>query len=142
MSFDLKIKDGNIVIGSNGDVEKVENTEKLIQDILKIAITPMNSNKFHPAYGSLVSKTLIGNILPAGFLVDSATSQLQNCITTLQKQQQEQMKFQAVSGAEQIAAIKQIKIERNQTDPRYFQVLISVLSRDFSITTTGFNITP
>ena len=48
MSFDLQIKNGDLQIGSNGDVAQVFDTEKLVQDILKILLTQSGANTFFP----------------------------------------------------------------------------------------------
>jgi len=144
MSFDFKIKGGPnrgavLVIGVDGDLQKVENTEKLTQDVIKIAISPLNPRT---GYGSLISKTLIGNVLPMDFLVSTAENQINNCLNNLQKLQKEQSSRQLVSAAEQLAAIQQVKIERNQTDFRFFEVVIKVLAKDFSTVSTQFSIDP
>lgn len=130
------------MIGTDGDLQKAENTEKLIQDILKIAITPLNGNPFQPQYGSLISRTLIGNPLPMEFLVNNASSQIRNCLENLQRSQREQQKRQTLTASEQLAAIQQIKVERNQTDPRFWEVVIKVLARDFSVVTTQMVVDP
>ena len=41
MSFDFRIINGDLEIGTDGDLGKVEDTEKLIQEILKMAHTPL-----------------------------------------------------------------------------------------------------
>lgn len=144
MSFDFLIQDGDISIGSNGDLQKVENSQKLEQDILKIAVTPLGGNLFHTWYGSPISKSLIGTAFDMQFTSTIASGQLQNAIETLQKLQTIQASYQVVSPSEQISAIAKggISIDRNQTDPRFFTVVISVIAKDLSFVTTGFNIKP
>lgn len=142
MSFDLSIVDGDLVIGQDGDLQKVENTTKLIQDLLKLAITPTGSNPFHPWYGSPISKSLIGMSLDASMMEAIADGQLTASIKTLQSLQRIQFSFQTLSASEQIAAISDIHIERNQVDPRYFTVVIKVLSKDMSIVTADFTLKP
>ena len=39
MSFDIKISQGDLAIGSDGDLARVEDTDKLVQDVLKILMT-------------------------------------------------------------------------------------------------------
>ena len=43
MSFDIKIKSGDLVI-TQGQLQKVIDSEKLIQDILKMRLTTAGSN--------------------------------------------------------------------------------------------------
>jgi len=142
MSFDLKIREGDLHIGSDGSFEIVENSDKLIQEILKIAHTPLGSNIFYPWYGSPISKSLIGNALDIQFVSSIASSQLQASLENLQKLQQQQAREQKVSAAEQLAAIQQISIVRNYVDPRYFSVTIDVITRALTPISTSFNVSP
>lgn len=143
MSFDLKLVNGDLVIGSDGDVAKVENTDKLVQDILKIILTPVNGNPFHPAYGSYLTNSLIGNNLPDSFVISTAENQIKDSLQTLMKQQKIQSTRQPVTASEALAAIQSVKVERNLVDPRFFQVLVNVLARDFtSVPTIQFSVNP
>ncbi len=138
MSFDLKISGGDLVIGFNGDVQKIQDTDKLIQDLLKISTTPLNSNPFFPGYGSTISKSLIGSAFDTEFVSTMASNQLKNSIEILQKLQKDQATSQNVTGLEQIAAIKEVKIERTLTDPRFFTVSIKVLNKALNSVGTEF----
>lgn|SRR5574343_194092 len=141
MSFDLKISQGDLVIGQNGDFTKTENTEKLIQDILKIALTPLGGNQFFPFYGSPISRTLIGNAFNFEFISTMASNQLRTSLETLQKLQKLQLSAgQKLTAEEMLAAIQNVTIERNQTDPRFFRVIIQALSRSMTPVTTSFDV--
>ena len=142
MSFDFRIANGDIGIGVDGDIARVEDTEKLIQDILKIAMTPLGSNPHFPWYGSLVSKSLVGNVFDMEFTSTIASSQLQSSLETLQRLQIEQNKIQRVTPFEQLAAIQRIFIERNRIDPRFFSVVIKAFTRALTTFETGFNARP
>lgn len=141
MSFDLRIKDGDVVIGQNGDVEIVENTDKLVQDILKIVLTPIGSNPFHPWYGSPISKSLVGRALEEDFISSIATQQLQTSLDRLMSLQQAQLKEnQLVTASEQIAAVQRVLVERNISDPRFYTIFLTILSKAFSKTDIPINI--
>lgn len=142
MSFDFKIRDGDLSIGEDGDLARVENTDKLIQDILKIVITPMGSNQFYPWYGSRLSKSLIGNVFDHEFMSTVASNQLQNALENLQRLQQEQARLQRVTPFEQLAALRGVRIERNQVDPRFFLVVINAVTRALTEINTGLTIKP
>ena len=142
MSFDFRIKDGDLSIGEDGDLNRVENTDKLVQDILKIIITPIGTNQFYPWYGSRLSKSMIGNVFDHEFISSVATNQLQNAIESLQRLQQEQARHQLVTPFEQLAALKRVEIQRNQVDPRFFLVVISALTRALTEINTSFTIKP
>lgn len=140
MSFDLKVSGGDLVI-KNGDLRTVVDSEKLIQDLLKIAQTPAGSNPSFPWYGSFISRTLIGSALDTSIILQVGQSQLQNSIQSLMELQAAQVKSgQRVSADEQIKSILDISINRSQKNPTFFIVKIRVLSKGFKPITTAFEV--
>lgn len=140
MSFDLKIQGGDLVI-NNGLLKTVVDTEKLIQDILKLCLTTAGSNPLHPWYGSFITRTLVGNPLHTTVLVQIGKSQLNTALQNLKDLQDIQLKsFQRVSADEQIAAILDISINRNQIDPRLFSVTVQALTKGLKPITTSFSV--
>jgi hypothetical protein len=140
MSFDLKIINGDLVI-NQGDLQTVKDSEKLIQDILKICLTDVGSNPLHPSYGSYLSRSVIGNPQSTSVIVQVATSQLNTCLTNLQYLQQLQIKsFQKVSADEQLAAILGISVVRSSFDPRLFNVKVKCITKGFQPVSTAFSI--
>ena len=140
MSFDLKITNGDLVLNS-GDLQKVVDSEKLIQDILKICLTTAGSNPLNPGYGSFISRTIVGNPLHTSILVQIAKSQLTSALQNLQTLQGLQVQsFQRVSADEQLAAILDISVLQNTTDPRLFTVTIQVLTKGMKPITTAFRV--
>jgi hypothetical protein len=140
MSYDLKLKSGDLVI-ENGDLRVVVDSEKLIQDLLKVAVTTAGSNQLFPWYGTYVSRTLIGSSLETGITMQIAQSQLQNAITSIKALQEGQVRSgQIVSADEQINSIADISINRNSNDPRLFDVKIKVISKGFKTITTAYTV--
>ena len=140
MSFDLKIVNGDLVV-NQGALQTVKDSEKLIQDILKICLTDVGSNPLHPSYGSFLSRSVVGSPMQTSVIVQIATSQINTCLTNLQYLQQLQLKsFQKVSADEQIAAVTGISVLRSAFDPRLFTVKISCLTKGFQPITTAFTI--
>lgn len=140
MSFDLQIIAGDLVI-SGGDLVKVTDSAKIIQDILKICLTNVGSNPLQPGYGSFLSRTIIGNPMVSSTIVQIAKAQLNTCLTNLQTLQQTQIKQrQRVTADEQLAAITNISVIRNTIDPRLFSVTISALTKGFKPITTSFTV--
>jgi phage baseplate assembly protein W len=140
MSFDLKIVNGDLVI-NQGAIQTVTDSEKLIQDILKICLTDVGSNPLHPSYGSFLSRSVVGNPQQTSVIVQIAKSQINSCLTNLQQLQQLQLKsFQKVSADEQLAAITGISVVRSTFDLRLFNVKISCLTKGFQPVTTAFTV--
>jgi hypothetical protein len=140
MSFDLKLNKGDLVL-KNGQLQKVVDSEKLIQDILKMCITTAGSNPIHPWYGSFISRTIIGNPNYSSVLVQIGKSQLNTALQNLKDLQDIQIKsFQRVSADEQIATISDISIIRNNIDPRIFDIQIYVISKGMKPITTAFRV--
>lgn len=141
MSFDLKISGGDFVI-KNGELQIVTDTEKLIQDILKLCMTTAGTNPLHPWYGSFISRTLIGSVMDTDVLVQISKSQLNSALDNLKNLQNIQVKsFQKVSADEQIGSISDISVIRHPIDPRLFSVRVKVLTKGFKSVSTSFNVT-
>jgi phage baseplate assembly protein W len=139
LSFDLQILNGDLVL-DNGDLSIIQNNDKLVQDLLKIAITTLGANPLQPWYGSMISRTLIGSVLSSDITVASAQSQLQTAVETLKSLQAIQVsQGQKVSPGEQIAAITKISVNRNSIDPRIFTIIIRVLDKSFGGVAATFN---
>jgi len=140
MSIDLKIVNGDLVI-TNGELQTVQDSEKLIQDILKILLTDVGADPLQPAYGSFLSRSIIGTAINNGALVSIAKSQINTCLTNLQSLQQKQVSsMQKVSADEQLAAITGISVIRSTFDPRLFNVKVSCLTKGFQPVSTAFTI--
>ena len=140
MSFDLKIINGDLVI-NQGALQTVQDSEKLIQDILKICLTDVGSNPMHPSYGSFLSRSVVGNPAKSNVIVQIAQSQINTCLTNLQQLQQLQLKsFQKVSADEQLGAIIGISVVRSSFDLRLFNITIKCMTKGFQPITTAFTV--
>jgi len=91
MSFDLLLVDGDLKI-KGGDFQIVENSDKLVQDVLKLVSTQLGTNPFFPAYGSPMSQALIGTGYEEEFVQNVASQQLRSSIERLQTAQLDQLK--------------------------------------------------
>ncbi len=141
MSFDLKIKSGDLSI-ENGDLQIAMDTEKLIQDLLKICVSSTGSNPLHPWYGSMVSKTMIGSPLASDIVIQICKVQIENAVKNLKAMQEAQSRqFQKMSPFEQINYIMDISVFRSNKDFRFFSVHVKVLSKGLKPITTSFDIT-
>lgn len=140
MSFDLRISQGDLAIGSDGDLDRVEDTNKLVQDILKILLTPLGGNPFHTWYGSLISSTLVGNAFEEEFLIKIASSQINSALETMQNLQKAQTAVQKVTPNELLAAIRSVDVHRNPVNPTIFSVFVTVLTKGLSTINTSFSV--
>lgn len=142
MSFDLQLKNGDLTL-NNGDLAVVVDTDKLIQDILKIALTTAGANVLYPFYGSYISRSLIGNVLNNQITTDIAEAQIQNCLEILQKLQAAQVaSLQKVSANEQLNIILDVSINRSDIDPTFYTVNITVATKGFKSISTNFDVSP
>lgn len=140
MSFDLKIKNSDLVI-INGQLQTVVDSEKLIQDILKMCLTTAGSNPIHPWYGSFISRTIVGNPNHSSVLIQIGKSQLTTALQNLKDLQDLQVKsFQRVSADEHISAITDISIQQSNIDPRLFNVTVRALTKGLKPITTAFRV--
>ena len=141
MSFDLRISNRDIIIGSNGDLQKVSDSDKLVQDILKIALTQLGGNPFFPWYGSPLSSSSIGTILNYEMIASINSDQLRQCLQKIQTMQFEQIQQgQSLSAAEQLAAIKAVQIRRSVSNPTIYNVSIEAYSKALTPISTSFDI--
>jgi phage baseplate assembly protein W len=129
MSFDLKIKSGDISLESSGEMSIVSGNGKIRQDIVKIILTKIGENRFHPQYGSNTGQLQIGTILDQALIEEDLKQSAQSAIRYLMQLQREQSRRQLLSSSEIILDIKNIAIERDETDPRMYNIFISVLTQ-------------
>lgn len=140
MSFDLKIIQGDLVI-KNGGLQQVIDSEKLIQDILKICLTTAGTNPIHPWYGSFLSRTIVGNPMDTKMLLNISKSQLNSALENLKNLQDLQLKsFQAITADEQLGAVLDISVSRNSVEPRLFDITIKALTKGLKPITTAFRV--
>jgi len=139
MSFDLKLDEGDVRI-ENGDLAVVYDTNKLTQDLLKIIITPLNSNPINPWYGSNVSLALLGNTFDLDFGLESARAQISTAVDNLLRMQLSQSQTQLLSPAESILSIKEIYVNTSNTDRRIVEAKVSVISAALSTSDIRFTI--
>lgn len=141
MSFDFKIKNGDISIGQDGDVGLVTNSEKLIQDILKGFSTPLGSNQFYQSYGTILGDLSVSGINDNLFIQTSISQQIESFLELLQTLQAAQISSgQKVSPNELLASVKQLQVNRNTIDPTYLSVILVVLTKAFKEAYIGFDL--
>lgn len=129
MSFDLKIVKGDIFIERDGALSLVRDNDKLRQDIIKIMLTQLGENKYHPNYGSEIGVIEIGHYADAEFLELDLTSAAETAVRKIMSLQRGQSSRQFLSPGEVIVDIKDIAVDRDINEPRMYNIYISVLTQ-------------
>ena len=140
MSFDLKIKSGDISIESDGSLSVVSGNEKIRQDIVKIILTKFGENRFHPNYGSDAGSLQIGSAADKKIVELDLVQSVESSLKYLISLQKEQSKRQLLSSSEIILEINNVSVERNQTDPRLYNIFISVITQRLETITEAVTI--
>jgi hypothetical protein len=140
MSFDLKIESNDLKIENNGSISVVENEKKLGQEVIKGILTPVGSNRFFRWYGSTISTKTVGHVLDASMIESEIQRSVENMLNNLISLQKAQSRTQYVSPGESIASIKEISVFRNKTDPRQYEVVVRVITRQLTETTEVFEL--
>ncbi len=128
MSFDLKIVRGDISIKSDGSIDLVTGNSKLKQDIIKIMLTSLGENKYHPTYGSETGSLKIGSVLDTEMMELDLSSSAEEAVRKIMSLQRVQAKKQFLSPSEVILELVGASVERDAVDPRMYNIFISVLT--------------
>lgn len=132
MSFDLAIINGDLNMLQNGELRTVSNSEKLRQDVLKIILTPLGTNKFHPWYGCVVSDAVIGTNLPDNIIDLDIKTSISDSLERLRVLQSQQIFSQNVTLAELINVVGAINAYRAAEDYRQVKVDVTVFAKDLT----------
>lgn len=109
---------------AQGSALMVENENLLYQSCLKIILTDLKSNIYHPWYGSSL-KSLIGTKVLGGSAAgirQSVNTALQN----FQNLQNSQSKYQRITAKERLFSVDNIGVLQSPKDPTAFLIEVSV----------------
>jgi phage baseplate assembly protein W len=132
MSFDLSIEKGDIKISPRGSIETVSGNSKLKQDIVKILLTDLGDNKFHPKYGSYVGALQIGHYADDKLMSLDMESSAKNALRNLMGLQRAQSRRQALTPGEVIVDVLSVIVKRDEVDPRLYNIFVSVLTQELT----------
>jgi 2',3'-cyclic-nucleotide 2'-phosphodiesterase (5'-nucleotidase family) len=141
MSFDLRLNSGDIVLGADADFAIVTDGDKLVQDVIKMVVTPAGSNRFQQAIGSLINKRLVGKVLTAQNTITVLQSSVQETLLLLQKLQKQQAQTQTLSPAETLVQINSIDVQRDSVEPRQLNVVLKITAGDGNLLTESLTMT-
>lgn len=128
MSFDLKIVKGDIAISRDGRLDVVTGNSKLKQDIIKIMLTDLGENKYHPSYGSATGALQVGSVLDAEMMSLDLSASAEQAVRKIMSMQRSQSRRQFLSPSEVILDVANVSVERDQVDPRLYNIFISVIT--------------
>lgn len=140
MSFDLRVVSNDLNINPDGSLQTVRNNDKLTQDIIKAILTPLGSNKFFKWYGSTLTQRVVGQGLDETLMQIEIQRSIEDSLFNLIALQKSQSYTQYVSPGETLASIKEIFVIRNESDPRQYEIYVSVLTRKLTIVETTFTL--
>ena len=125
MSFDLKLNDGDLEFGPDGDFVLLTGREKLAQDLGKILLTRIGQDPGDSRYGTEL-RDLLGRRLDQQLLEGIAGKSVRLAVNFLQSLQFVQSTEQEVSFDEIIGDIEALEVK--QPSFQKIQITLSVLT--------------
>ena len=132
MSFDFALIENDLQVLANGQIRTIADTPKLRQDILKVIITPLGSNRFHPWYGCTVSEDIIGKNLPENIMNMDIETSIRQSLERLKTLQLGQQATQKVTLAELINIVGGVTAYRAPFDLRQVKIEVVVYTRNLT----------
>jgi phage baseplate assembly protein W len=140
MSFDLRIQNGDIKISRDGDLDVVLDNEKIRQDIIKILLTKLGENKYHTYYGSSLGALEIGGVPDREIVEGDLLRMTEESMAVLMRLQSNQAGIQYITPGETIVDILNVDIDRDVSDPRGYNVSVTVLTRKLTKVTESVTV--
>jgi len=113
---------------AKGEALMVQDENLLYQASLKIMLTDLQSNPYHPWYGTVL-RSLIGQKAIPG-TAETIKSTVRDALANFQKVQQEQAKYQNVSAKERLYSVLSINVTQPEGAPTAF--IVDVVVSNFS----------
>lgn len=109
---------------AQGDALVVQNENLLYQSCLKIILTEIKSNIYHPWYGSNLT-TLVGSKV-VGASAGGIRQAVSTALSNFQNLQNAQAKYQRITAKERLFSVDNISVAQSPSDPTVFLVEVSV----------------
>jgi len=141
MSFDIRLVNGDIQLGGNGDVDRVVDSEKLAQDVIKLLNTTIGSDPLNPNYGSTLTSSDIGQAIASPTnMAAQAQAVIAQGLDQLIAIQGLQRSIQTVTDAETIMDFDAPVVEIDPIEPRQFNIIVNAISRDLTPIAIAFTV--
>lgn len=138
MSFDIRLVDGDIVLGDTGDVDRVVDSDKLAQDVIKLLNTTIGSDPLNLNYGSPLTSSSIGTIVDSLSIITRTQAVISQGLEQLIATQDMQRSIQSLSDAETIVDFDTPVVEQDPIEPRQFNIVVNAISKDLTPITLAF----
>ena len=129
MAFDLKLLNGDLSLDSVGRMELVRDSNKLVQEVLKLISTTLNSDPFNPNYGLTLTASSLGHITTANITAQRLESEIRFGLQSLQQEQLTLSRQQVLTSAERIKNIDSVIVEQDASDPRQYNIFIELTTQ-------------
>lgn len=107
-----------------GDVLMIANEDVLVQAALKILLTRLRSNPYHPTYGTTIMNRVGSKAV--GPVAAQIAQEVRSALATLAATQGQQSKYQAVTASERLYAVKSVNVTQDSFDPTRFNIDVVV----------------
>lgn len=114
----------------SGEPLRIQDENLLYQAALKILLTEKGSNIYHTDYGTSITNLIGSKAL--GAVTTLLTEEVSTALRNMQRQQQEQGKFQSVSAKERLFRVLSVNVVPDTEDPTiyYVEVVVSNASNE------------
>lgn len=124
MSFDVKLLNGDVIFDTQGRLELVRDSNKIVQSVLKLLGTTIRSDPYSPEFGVSVTEDSVGSPIRSFAITQRFENEIEDGLLRLKREQQALSNFQFLTTAERIRSIDRVFVEMDKTDPRQFNVEI------------------
>lgn len=121
-----KLTENDLRFDTSGDLIIIGGFDLLYQAALKIVLTRLRSNPFHPEYGSSIQSRIGSKAISTTTTL--ITSDVQTALSTMQTSQLKQSRYQQVSLAERLYSVSSVQVRQDPQDMTAFLVDVVVTS--------------
>lgn len=122
---------------SNGALELVRNEQKLAQDVRKIVLTEIGSNRFHTWYGTSIPALIGGKISNAALIRSKMQSDIRTALTRYADTQrlQDRALPGTVDPRERFGTLLRLDVQQDVVEPTAYNIQIAFTTRSRDIIT-------
>ena len=114
--------ENDVRFNSQGDVVLIEGANLLYQAAMKILLTRIQSNPYHPSYGSALTSRVGAKAI--GATTTLLTEDVTRALAAMQNLQGMQAKYQSVSREERLYSVTTVRVTPHPADQTAFQVYV------------------